>query len=140
MRRVSGFATAAVLLLAGIIAAVALWSMNEALTTRALGTARQLQLRAQALSDGALASARRMTRIDPLAGTAVWRWQSEAVAEEGSRAQSRRTFTHSLPAGFSAGQFAGYHHEISASGTSRRGATASRTLGITVINPAEPLL
>lgn len=140
VRRASGFATAAVLLLAGIIAATALWSANEALTTRALGTARQLQLRAEALAEGALTAATRMVSVDPLAGTATWQWQSDPVAEESVRAQSRRTFTHSLPAGFSAGRFAGYQHEISANGASRRGAAAVRTLGITVIYPAEPLL
>jgi hypothetical protein len=140
MRRSSGFATAAVLLLVGVIAATALWSASEALTTRAMGTARQLQLRAVALTEGALTAARRMVSVDPLAGTASWHWQSDLVAEENARAQSRRTFTHRLPTGFSAGRFAGYQHEISATGSSSRGAAAMRTLGITVIYPAEPVL
>lgn len=139
LRAGNGFATAAVLVLAGILASIALWSASEALTTRALGTARQLQLRAQALAEGALAASRQQVRIDPLAGSGNWAWQSDSVAEEAARARSRRTLTHSLPAGFSAARFSGYQHEIAASGSSRRGASATRTIGLTVVYPVEPL-
>lgn len=140
LRAANGFATAAVLVLAGILASIALWSASEALTTRALGTARQLQLRAQALAEGALAASGQLVRIDPLASSANWSWQSATVAEERALARSQRALTQSLPAGFSAARFSGYQHQISASGSSRRGALAGRTRGITVIYPAEPLL
>ncbi len=129
-----GFATATVLLLASLIASVALWASQEALSGSALATARTAQLRAQALNAAALAGAMQAlaTLHLPLPASRL-----RALPPHGDvRLAIRRMRVDALPEGFSTAQFVAEYFELVATASSPPGARTVVTQGAMRVVPA----
>jgi hypothetical protein len=128
-----GFTLPLVLVLVLIVAAFSVSALDEAVTNRALSSARLAQQRAFHAASSGLTLAAAALRQD-----AAWPQEYPLPDPDHVRVEMRRTQRNLLPPGYSAGYFVEQFYELRSTGRSMRGARSVQVQGLRRVEPLDP--
>ena len=131
-RPARGFTLPLVLVLLLIVAAFSASALDEAMTNRALSTARLAQQRAFLAAASGLNLAAAALQRDT-----AWPEEYPLPAPDHVRVEMRRTLRRPLPQGYTIGRFAEQFYELRSTGHSTRGAQSVQVQGLRRVEPLD---
>jgi hypothetical protein len=127
-----GFTLPLVLVLLLIVAAFSASAFDEAVTNRALSSARLAQQRAFLAAASGLNLATATLQQD-----AAWPQEYPLPPPDHVRVEMQRTLRNPLPPGYSNGHFAEQFYELRSTGRSTRGARSVQVQGLRLVEPLD---
>ena len=127
-----GFTLPLVLVLLLIVAAFSASALDEAVTNRALSTARLAQQRSFLAAASGLTLAADALQRDPF-----WPQQYPLPAPDRVSVEMRRGLRRPLPQGYTIGRFAEQFYELRSTGRSARGAQSVQVQGLRRVEPLD---
>jgi len=127
-----GFTLPLVLVLLLIVAAFSASALDEAVTNRALSTARLAQQRSFLAAASGLNLAAAALQRDT-----SWPQEYPLPSPDRVRVEMRRTLRRPLPPGYTIGRFVEQFYELSSTGRSTRGAQSVQVQGLRRVEPLD---